>query len=514
MSLLGTVIQKGAQLGALAGENPLAPAEQQRIQLCQLLKKAKNTTFGRHYGFRDLLHAPDVERAFRRAVPAMDYNTLYERWWSQAHQCDSPDVCWPGIVPYYALSSGTSQAASKYIPITDDMLRAMKRGSRSLFCDMAGFGLPARQFTKQMLMVGSCTRPKREGRHYSGDLSGIIGLHRPLWMEHYYRPGRHITDLPEWNQRIEKMVEEAPGWDIGFAVSNPMWLQIILERILERYRLQNIHQLWPNFSMYVHGSVFFEPYRASFENMLGRPIDFVDSYMASEGFFAYQTQPGGRSMRFMTDNSIYFEFVPFTADYFDENGDLKTEFPRSLSLDEVETGVHYALLLNTCAGAWRYLLGDTVQFTDTTNGSFKLTGRTKQFLSVCGEHLSIDNLGEAVRRADLRLRAGVREFCVGGFRDGIFWGHQWYVSCDNRDVCKAQLLKLIDEELCKLNDDYAVERIYALRTLRMEILPQEVFFAWLEQRGKLNGQAKIPRVLKDTQLYDFETLTQTLNPKP
>jgi GH3 auxin-responsive promoter len=147
MSLLGTVIQKSAQLGALAGENPLAPADQQRIQLFQLLKKAKNTAFGRYYGFRDIFDAPDVERAFRRAVPAADYNTLYDRWWSQAHQCDSPDVCWPGTVPYYALSSGTSQAASKFIPITEDMLRAMKRGSRSLFCDMSRFGLPARQFT-------------------------------------------------------------------------------------------------------------------------------------------------------------------------------------------------------------------------------------------------------------------------------------------------------------------------------------------------------------------------------
>ena len=141
----------------------------------------------------------------------------------------------------------------------------MKRGTRRLFFDMARFGIPNSQYTKQMLMVGSCTKPAREGQHWTGDLSGILGLNRPLWMERYYRPGRHITDLPEWSDRIERMAEEAPHWDIGFAVSNPMWLQLILERIIEKHGLQHIHQIWPDFSVFVHGGVFFEPYQSTFE---------------------------------------------------------------------------------------------------------------------------------------------------------------------------------------------------------------------------------------------------------
>ncbi len=504
MSLLGAIIQNGTRIGAFANRTPLTPEEQQYFQLHNLLRKARKTAFGQYYDFRDILHAPDIIHAFRQQVPAMDYQTIYDRWWSQAHLCDSPDVCWPGEVPYFALSSGTSQAATKYIPVTEAMLRAMKRGSRRLFFDMNHFDLPSDQYTKQMLMVGSCTTPRREGRHWSGDLSGIIGMNRPLLMERSYRPGRHITDLPEWSDRIQQIADEAPTWDIGFAVSNPMWMQLILEKIIEQHGLRTIHDLWPNFSVMVHGGVFFEPYRPALEQLFGQPVQYVDSYMASEGFFAYQRNPDKRAMQLLTNGGIFFEFVPFNAENFDDNGDLRTEFPSVCTLAEVEEGKNYALLISTCAGAWRYLLGDTVQFSNVAAAEMKLTGRTKQYLSVCGEHLSIDNLNEAVRCADARLRAGVREFSVAGVREGSGWAHQWYVSVENQSVSGDDFAQAVDEELCRLNEDYAVERIYALRTIRVKILSNDVFLGWLSNRGKLNGQAKIPRVLKTAQLDDFE----------
>lgn len=504
MSLLGAIIRKSAQIGAVAAKSQLSPTEQQHFQLYELLRKARHTAFGRYYGFDEALFSADLERAYRRLVPATDYNNLYDRWWSKAHLCDSPDVCWPGTVPYFALSSGTSQAATKYIPITEDMLRAMKRGSRRLFFDITKFGLPSGQFTKQMLMVGSCTRPRREGRHYTGDLSGIIGLNRPLWLERSYRPGRHITDLPEWGERIERIGEEAPAWDIGFAVSNPMWMQLILQHVIERYGLRHIHEIWPNFSVLVHGGVFFEPYRPTFEQLLGRPVQYLDSYMASEGFFSYQNRPDTRSMRLLTDGGIYFEFVPFDAENFDENGDLRSPQPKAVGLGEVEEGENYAVLLSTCAGAWRYLLGDTVRFTDTERAEIRLTGRTKQYLSTCGEHLSVDNLNEALRRADSALRAGVREFAVAGLREDAYWAHQWFVSCENDGVSADDFARALDAALCELNEDYAVERRYALREVRVRLLPNEVFLGWLAERGKLNGQAKVPRVLKGAQLIDFQ----------
>ncbi|MBK8193301.1 MAG: GH3 auxin-responsive promoter family protein [Lewinellaceae bacterium] len=504
MSLLGSIIRKGAQWGSLAAQPRLTASDLQYKQLLALLQKAKHTSFGRHHGFADILLSNNAWLNFREQVPATDYQGMYERWWSRAHLADEPDVCWPGVIPYYALSSGTSQASSKYIPVTEDMLRGMKRGSRRLFFDITKFGLSAKQFTTQMLMVGSCTMPKREGLHWSGDLSGIIGLNRPLWIERYYKPGRHITDLPEWSERIERIADEAPSWDIGFAVSNPMWMQMIMERIIEKYKLRNIHEIWPNFEVFVHGGVFFEPYRPVFEQLLGRPMQYVDSYMASEGFFSYQNRPETRAMRMLTDCGVYFEFVPFTDENFNENGDLRTAFPRTLSLNEVQEGVPYATLISTNAGAWRYLLGDTIQFTDLARCEFKLTGRTKQFLSVCGEHLSIDNLNAAINHADKLLNAGVREFTVAGVRDGSFWAHQWYVSVENPSVTPEAFMKAVDAELCRLNDDYAIERIYALREVRVQLLSNDVFLRWLESRGKLNGQAKIPRVLKGEQLAGFE----------
>ncbi|MBL7781266.1 MAG: GH3 auxin-responsive promoter family protein [Saprospiraceae bacterium] len=504
MSIIGSLIRQGTRLGAIAERKRLSPVEQQHVQLFRLLNKARNTAYGRFYGFQEALYAPDMYTAFRRQAPATDYQGMYDRWWSQAHQHDMPDICWPGQVPYFALSSGTSQSSTKYLPLTEDMIRGMKRGSRRLFFNMRRFGIPDRQYTKQMLMVGSCTRPVREGQHWTGDLSGILGLNRPLWLEPYYRPGRLITDLPEWSERIERIATEAPGWDIGFAVSNPMWLQLILERILEKHRLQNIHEIWPDFSVFVHGGVFFEPYQANFEQLLGRPVQYINSYMASEGFFACQNQPGKNTMQLLTDCGVFYEFVPFNAENFDENGDLRSTQPVTLTLDQVQPHENYALLISTSAGAWRYLLGDTLRFTDTERCQVQLTGRTKQYLSVCGEHLSIDNLNEAVRRADARLSAGVREFTVAGVSLGSKWAHQWYVSVENKSVTSEAFAQAVDQELCILNDDYAIERKYALQEVRVRLLSNEIFLKWLEQRGKLNGQAKIPRVLKAAQLNDFE----------
>lgn len=504
--IIGTIIQQSAKLGALVGQPRQSPAQLQEQQLRDLLWEARHTAIGLEYNFKDILRSDDVQPAFKQVVPAMEYQTLYDRWWSRAHLEDEPDVCWPGLVPYFALSSGTSQSATKYLPLTEDLLRGMKRGSRRLFYDMAKFyNLAPEHYTKQMLMVGSCTQQKRVGYHWEGDLSGIMGMNRPRIMERSYRPGRHITDLPEWGERIERIAEEAPQWDIGFSVSNPMWLQLVLERIIEKHKLAHINEIWPSFNVFIHGGVPIEPYKPTLAPLFGQPILYMDSYGASEGFLAYQERPDHRPMKLLNDCGVYFEFVPFDEENFDDNGDLRSSQPKSLELSEVETGKHYALLLTTVAGAWRYLLGDTVQFTDVEKAELRITGRTKQFLSACGEHISIDNLCDAVRAVDERLRAGIGEFAVTSHREGTFWAHQWYISAENQSLTSETIVNALDEELCRLNEDYAVERRYALRNVRGQLLPNQVFLDWLNQRGKLNGQAKIPRVLKGTQLDDFKS---------
>lgn len=507
MLVLGAFIKKAAQVGALIDQVKYDAPRLQKKQLTKLLAKAEHTEFGRKYHFTQILRSANQAHAFRENVPVFDYNRLFAEWWSKSLE-DRPDVCWPGIIPYYALSSGTSQAASKYIPVTRDMLRDMGRGSRRMFCGITKFQLPAKQFSRQMLMIGSCTAPKLDGQHYVGDLSGIIGLKRPLWLEAYYRPGRHISDLPEWNERIERIAQEAPRWNIGFSVANPMWLQLVLERILQTHNLQSIHEIWPDFSVFVHGGVFAEPYKPGLKAMFSKPVQFVDSYMASEGFFSYQTRPDSQGMRLLADCGVYFEFVPFDDTNFDDNGDLRSDSPQTLRIEQIEEGVHYAILISTSSGAWRYLLGDTVLFTDKQRFEIRVAGRTKHYLSACGEHLAVDNMMQAIEEAECKIGIGIREFAVAAKNVGNRWMHQWYISADNTDYPGDRLAAMLDTILCRLNDDYAIERKYALKEVKAFIAPHQVFHDWLEGRGRLNGQAKIPRVLKGEQLKNFETFLQ------
>ncbi len=234
MYLLGKIIKTGIRLGATRKETLLSPIAQQRHQLRRLLLEARDTAIGNTYGFHDILTTRDLIRAFQEHVPIHDYDHIYNKWWSRA-RADEMDVAWPGQIPWFAVSSGTSGATSKYIPVTAEMIRAMKKVSLRMFCDLSKFDLSPDQFTRQMLMVGSCTQLTHEGDHFVGDMSGIIGMNRPFWLERYYRPGKHITDLPEWDARIDKIAEEAPQWDIGFIVGNVAWVQLIFERIIERH---------------------------------------------------------------------------------------------------------------------------------------------------------------------------------------------------------------------------------------------------------------------------------------
>jgi hypothetical protein len=398
--LMGNLLNSGLKIAKTPDVPKHDTTKLQEKQLSELLQKARKTAFGLHHQFKQILGTENLIRAFQQNVPLTEYDDFYHNWLRFALQ-DQPNICWPGVVPSYALSSGTSGATSKQIPVTEDMINCMKKATKRMFFDLSKYDLPANQLVKQMLMIGSCTMPRVEGMHQTGDLSGIIGQNRPLWMKPYYRPEKRISDQPEWQDRINAIVKDAPKWDIGFAVANPMWLQLVFEEILTQHKLQNIHEIWPNFGLLVHGGVFFEPYRTSLEKMFGKQVHYTDSYMASEGFFAYQNGPLNRDLQLQTDCGVFFEFVPFDSINFDEEGNLK-KTAIALTLKDIQIGEQYALVISTAAGLWRYLLGDTLIFTNTKTLHFKLTGRTKQYLSACGEHLSLDNINEAVRLADLK----------------------------------------------------------------------------------------------------------------
>jgi hypothetical protein len=275
-----------------------------------------------------------------------------------------------------------------------------------------------------------------------------------------------------------------------------------IEMVIERYKLNNIHEIWPNLTFFVHGGVSFEPYKHGFEKLLGKPLAYVETYLASEGFLAWQDKQNAKGMRLSYNQHIFFEFVPFDEKNFDANGDM-VENPEALLIHEVEEGKDYALLISTCAGAWRYLIGDTVKFVNKENAEIVITGRTKHFLSLVGEHLSVDNMNKAIQLVSEEMNISIPEYGVAGEPVGTFFGHHWFVASE--EVVDAEkLAHAIDEKLKELNDDYAIERNSALKSIRVTVLKENAFMSFMESKGKVGGQHKFPRVLKGSVLEDWK----------
>ena len=486
-----------------------SPAEQQRRVLMMLLKKAKYTQFGQLYGFDRILQTLDPVKSFVETVPVFDYNTIHEAWWHKALE-GITDVCWPGKIKYFALSSGTSGAASKYIPVTKDLMKGNRLVMiRQLLSLLNYDNIPLKTIGKGFLMIGGSTDLQKGPGYFAGDLSGITAKKAPFWFSPFYRPGKKIARTTDWNTKLEAIVEEAPNWDIGFVVGVPAWIQLCMEMIIKRYNLNNIHEIWPNLTIFCHGGVAFEPYKKGFEKMLGKPLTYIETYLASEGFIAYQDREHPDGMKLVLNQHIFLEFVPFNEDNFDADGNINKN-PRAFLIDEVEEDKDYAILMSTSAGAWRYLIGDTIRFVNKEKSEIIITGRTKHFLSLVGEHLSVDNMNRAIQLANEKLNISVMEFTVAGIPiEGLF-GHHWYVGTDE-PVDKNILKKTLDEALIELNDDYAVERKSALKELIVDVLPEKTFLEFMDKQGKMGGQHKFPRVLKGTKLDEWKTFLQERN---
>jgi hypothetical protein len=277
---------------------------------------------------------------------------------------------------------------------------------------------------------------------------------------------------------------------------------LLLEKIIAHYNVKTIHDIWPNLMVFCHGGVSFEPYRQGFEKLLAHPITYIETYLASEGFIAFQTHPNAEGMQLVLNNGLFFEFIPFTEQNFSADGDL-AENPQTLMIDDVEEGKEYALLLSTCSGAWRYLIGDTIRFVSKSRSEIVITGRTKHFLSLCGEHLSVDNMNKAIEMVSDDLSISIREFTVAGVAHDTLFAHHWYVGTDDT-VDAVDLRNRIDARLVQLNDDYAVERKHALKEITVTVLPTATFYKWMEAKGKMGGQHKFPRVLKKGLISEWD----------
>ena len=463
--VVGALVKAAAEIKNIPVEirqNHTDPIRAQRRELRKLLVKAQFTEFGKFYHFDEILLSVNILEEYRRRVPVFDYNKMHDEWWYLNLQ-GKRNIAWPGKIKYFALSSGTSEAASKYIPITKGLNNKITRAGIRQLVSATRYDFPVGFYNRGILMIGGSTdlQYNKEFGYYAGDLCV------------------------------------------------PAWVQILLERIIKEYHLKTIHDIWPNLMVYVHSGVAFAPYEKSFERIFGKEVLFVESYLASEGYIAYQVDLKKRVMQLLVDNGIYFEFVPFNEENFDEDGAI-VENPKTLLLSEVQPGVDYALLLSTCAGTWRYLIGDTIKFLNTKDCEIVITGRTKQFLSITGEHLSQDNMTRAVDMMAEELGVEITEFTVAGIRHDTMYAHHWYLGCDE-PIDKGLAIKKIDENLCKLNDDYAVERTQAIKELFVDVLPTKYFYEFMEQKiGKWGGATKFPRVLKGKRLEMWEEYVKGL----
>jgi hypothetical protein len=355
-------------------------------------------------------------------------------------------------------------------------------------------------------MLGGSTHLQKSATYYAGDLSGIQAKNIPFWFQGMYKPGKKIAKVVDWSKKLDEIVEKAPQWDIAFLVGVPAWVQLCMEKVIERYQLKNIHEIWPNLAFYVHGGVALEPYKKGFNRLLGKPITYIETYLASEGFLAYQNRQDAKGMKLALNNNIFFEFVPFDHKNFDINGNM-VENPETLMIHEVELNKNYALLISTNAGTWRYLIGDTVQFVDLEKSEIVITGRTKHFLSLVGEHLSVDNMNKAINIVSDELNISIGEFTVAGIPYGNFFAHHWFIATD--DSVNSETLKaMIDQKLKELNDDYEVERRHALKEIFVDVLSEDTFMNFMRSKGKVGGQHKFPRVLKGKILEEWMKFLQ------
>ncbi|HEA29504.1 MAG TPA: GH3 auxin-responsive promoter [Leeuwenhoekiella sp.] len=503
MAIIGSIIKSIIDISDSFNEDT-NPVEEQQEVLKNLLNKAKNTEFGKHYEFEELLNADNFEKAFTEKVPFFDYNSINAEWWHKMHE-GKKDVTWPGMPDYFALSSGTTGKSSKRIPVTQDMIDAIRKAGIKQVGALAHFDLEPDFFEKEIMMLGSSTDLSKENGHLEGEISGISASRIPFWFKGYYKPGEDIAKIADWDEKVDHIVQNAGQWDIGALSGIPSWMELMLEKVIEAHKLDNIHDIWPNLQVYTSGGVAFSPYEKSFKALLGKPVTIIDTYLASEGFIAFQTRPETDAMRLVTDNGIYFEFVPMNPDYINQDGSIVQDAP-VFSLAEVEKDQDYILIISTVSGAWRYLIGDTIAFTDIARAEIKITGRTKFFLNVVGSQLSVNKMSDAVQELEDHFDIKIPEFTISAKRnpeDNDEFYHYWYLGTSDQ-ANEGELAKKLDESLKDANKNYKVARGKALKGVIVKTINPDIFYDWNAANKKKGGQVKMEKVMGEEKFKEWE----------
>ncbi len=503
MPLIGKIVKKVIDVSSnFSNRDDVNSAQEQVLEM--LLNKAKDTAFGKHYHFQAILDSPDMVKEFAARIPLHDYDKMHEAWWKQQLE-GKEDISWPGKTIYYGRSAGTTGSSSKRIPVSSDQLDAIRETGMKQALVLSNFELPDAFFESNVLMLGSSTNLVEKEEHYEGEISGISASNIPFWFRGFYKPGEDVAAIDDWDERILEIAKRAPDWNIGAISGIPSWIELMLKKIVSYNNLKNIHEIWPNLWVYTSGGTAFSPYRKSMEKLLDHPLIYLDTYLASEGFIAYQQRENDQmAMTLSYDTGIYFEFIPFKEEYFDENGAPKEDAP-VLALAETEENQEYALIISTVSGAWRYSIGDTIKITDKERSEIIITGRTKHFMNVAGAQLSVNQMDLAVGKMEEQFHISIPEFTLSAVKQDGGYVHKWYLGVeDEKDLSEEKIADALDTVLKESNKSYRGARKKALSGVEVKVVPKDYFYGWTGQEKKKGGQVKIPRMMKEEQFKSWE----------
>ncbi|MGE4587490.1 MAG: GH3 auxin-responsive promoter family protein [Mangrovibacterium sp.] len=471
------------------------PVESQRQVLFDLLSAARNTRFGEQHCFRDIA----TEKDFKERVPLQKYEDFAP--YADRLMRGEKNLFWPGEIKWFAKSSGTTNNKSKFIPVSKQLLENVQlRGMKDVFAMYIKNNPGSKVLSGKTLTLGGSHRVNNfNNKSYYGDLSSIILENVPFITSFYRTPATEVALIEEFEEKVEKIIDHSLSENVTSLTGVPSWYLVLLNRVLERTGRNNILEIWPNLEVFIHGGIRFDPYREQYKRIIpSGKMNYMETYNASEGFFAIQDDPLKNDMLLMLDYGIYYEFIP--ADSF------HLENPPVFSLREVETDKNYALVISTCGGLWRYLIGDTIRFTSIHPFRIRITGRTKHFINAFGEELIIDNAEEALKKACAHTHATISEYTAGPvfMSDRQKGSHQWIIEFDRMPDDLEHFRSILDVSLQNLNSDYEAKRHknITLDAPRLVPAPKGLFYEWMKRRGKMGGQNKIPRLANDRQYLD------------
>lgn len=469
------------------------PHEVQSEWFKRLISGARDTEWGKKYGYESIKTVDE----FRQRVPVSDYDGL--KPYIERVRNGEQRVLWGSDIRWFAKSSGTTSDKSKYIPVSQEALEEChyKGGKDLLTIYCVNYPETELFDGKGLAMGGSHQISEVSNDIFYGDLSAILMQNLPYWAEFMRTPDLSIALMTEWEEKIEKMADVTSRHFVTSLSGVPSWVLLLLQRILEKTGKDHIKDVWPGLEVFFHGGVSFEPYRERFREIIHGPLNYVETYNASEGFFGIQDRLDSTEMLLMLDYGIYYEFMPME--------ELGKEDPKCLGLDEVETGVNYALIISTNGGLWRYMIGDTIKFTSLNPFRIRITGRTKNFINAVGEEVIIENAEDALSIACKKCSAVISEYTAGPYHPkGKPVVHQWFIEFEVPPANLEFFTETFDNALKSHNSDYEAKRYHNMILDMPEIVPVKngTFYQWLKSKGKLGGQHKVPRLSNNRKIVE------------